>query len=159
MVVTGVEGILSNQIIYVKRKEKNQIIMIFVCGIINLIMNNLLVKFNIFTPTTAIFTTMISYALVVICEYIFIKYKMKVNIKIFSLDKMKYLYISLIFIPITLLIRIFVNNYLIIAALGIIINGLAYILILLLIKDEIFFMLINKFILNGKALGIRGGKK
>lgn len=159
MVVTGVEGILSNQIIYVKRQEKNQIIMIFVCGIINLIMNNLLVKFNIFTPTTAIFTTMISYGLVVICEYIFIKYKMKVNFKIFSLDKMKYLYISLIFIPITLLIRMFVNNYLIIAALGIIINGLAYILILLLIKDEIFFMLINKFILKGKALGIRGGKK
>lgn len=45
MVVTGVEGILSNQIIYVKRQEKNQVIMIFASGIINLIMNNLLVEF------------------------------------------------------------------------------------------------------------------
>lgn len=158
MIVTGVEGILSNQIIYVKRKEKNQVIMIFGCGIVNLIMNNLLIKFNIFTPTTAIITTMISYIIVVVCEYIFIKYSMKVNFKIFSFDKMKYLYISLLFIPITLLIRLFVNNFLIIAILGVVINGLVYLTVLFLTKDEIFLMLINKFLLKGKALRIRRGK-
>lgn len=101
---------------------------------------------------------MISYILVVICEYNFIKYKMKVSFKIFSLDKMKYLYISLLFIRITLIIGMLVNNYLVIAVLGIIINGLAYIIILLLTKDEIFLMLIKKFLLKGKSLRIRGGR-
>lgn len=150
MIVTGIEGILSNQIIYVKGQEKNQVIMIFGCGIINLIMNTLLVKFNIFTPTTAIITTIISYILVVLCEYIFIKYKMKVNFKIFSLDKIKYLYFSLLFIPITLIIRMFVSNFLVIAALGIIVNGLIYMIILLLTRDEIAFIFINKFIKRKK---------
>lgn len=158
MVVTGIEGILSNQIIYVKRKEKNQVIMIFGCGILNLIMNNLLIKFNIFTPTTAILTTMVSYIVVVILEYTFIKYSMKVNFKIFSFDKMKYLYISLIFIPITFIIRSFVNNFLIIAALGILINGLVYIGILYFTKDEIFKMLFNKFLLRFKVLLRRRAK-
>ena len=158
MIVTGIEGILSNQIIYVKRKEKNQVIMIFGCGVINLIMNNMLVKFNIFTPTTAVVTTMISYILVVVCEYIFIKYKMKVNFKIFSFDKMKYLYISLLFIPITLIIRLFVSNFILIALLGVIINGLIYVSILILTKDEIMIMFINKFLLKNKLLKKFGGK-
>lgn len=158
MIVTGIEGILSNQIIYVKRKEKNQVIMIFGCGIINLIMNNLLIKFNSFTPTTAIVTTMISYILVVMLEYVFIKYKMNVNFKIFSLDKMKYLYISLVFIPITLIIRLFVSNFLFIALLGVVVNGLLYIFILVLTKDEIMIMFINKLLLKNKLLNKMGGK-
>ena len=75
---------------------------------------------------------------------------MKLDIKMFSLDNMKYLYYSLLLIPIAFAVdRLISNIYLscmcIMAA-----CGLLYLGILIFTKDSMFFELLNKVLVKLK---------
>jgi O-antigen/teichoic acid export membrane protein len=144
MVVLGFESILSNQVIYVKKKEKILVRLVFLCGFINLISNIVLLKLDIFTPRNAIITTAISNFLLILLEYGYIRRYLKVNFNIFDFGKLKYLLYALLFIPVTYGIRQFVSGPipLFIAIAGI--NALIYGLILIFTKDLVVQMLLGK---------------
>ena len=150
MITLGYETILGNQVMYVKKKEKEQVEMIFVGGFVNLILNIILLKTNLLNGTLSIITTMIANILVIFLEFLYIRKKLNLKFNIFSMDKNKYLIFSLIFIPITMVINSLVNNMFLMTILSIGINGLAYFGILFLIKDKTFLELLNKFLFKFK---------
>lgn len=144
LITIGIDSLFTNQIIYVRRQERYLVRFLLSCGALNLILKLILLKFNVLTPITAITTTLICNSLLITLEYIFIRKKLKIRFSIFQMDKIKYLFISLIFIPVTMLIKSFVSKMLLVALLGIMANGVIYILILFTIKDEILFSFIKK---------------
>jgi O-antigen/teichoic acid export membrane protein len=144
MVSSGIESILTNQIIYIKKRENILVRLLFLCGFINLALNLSLLYFKILTPTTAVASTLVANTLLVVFEYIFIKKKLKVNYTLFDTGKLKYFYYSLVFIPITFIIRAFLTHTLLLALVIMAVNALVYFLILYFTKDEIFFIFIGK---------------
>lgn len=152
MITMGYEYILSNQVLYLKKKEKIQVRLLFTGGVINLVLNYSLVKLGWFNAENSVITTMISTCIFFVMEYIYIKNIMKLKINLFGFDKLKYLLISLVFIPITMLIRNFISNYILVIIVGILVNIIYYFGILLISKDKLTFEIIA--IAKGKAISI-----
>ncbi|WP_242850134.1 oligosaccharide flippase family protein [Clostridium polynesiense] len=146
IVTGGIESILTNQVIYVKRKEKTLVKFIFLCGILNAVLNILLVVMGVFNAETAIITTIIANGLLIILEYRYVKKTLNVKLNMFTMDKMKYLLISLIFIPVTAVIKYFVHSMALYTILVILINSALYFVILLKMKDEVLFMILDKLL-------------
>lgn len=145
IVTIGFEAILVNQIMYIKGKEKEQVKITFIGGFINLVLNTVLIWTNYFNETNAVITTLLANIVVISLEYLYIRFIMRLNFNIFSVDKMKYLAISLLFIPITYFIGKFINGVLLFTLAVMIINSLIYFLILLIIKDNSLLEIIKKF--------------
>lgn len=133
----GMESILTNQVIYVKRKENKLILFILTGGLLNVIFKFILIKTGRFNPVTAITTTCISNIVLITLEYLYIRYSLKLSFNLFSFSKLKYLFISLLFIPVTAVIKMYISSTLLISLLSILINASLYAFILILIKDEI----------------------
>ncbi|OFC97564.1 hypothetical protein BTGOE6_57210 [Bacillus wiedmannii] len=144
MIAVGIESILSNQIIYVKKKESILVRFLFICGFINLLSNFALVFFRVLTPTTAIITTTIANCTLITLEYIYIKKKLKVNYTLFDMQKLKYLFYSLTFLPISFFVKTVISGQILQVIVTMLACGLAYALILFKAKDEILFMLLDK---------------
>nr|WP_242948996.1 oligosaccharide flippase family protein [Clostridium amylolyticum] len=145
IITGGIESILTNQVIYVKRKERILVKYIFVCGLINVTLNIILLLLGKFTPRNAILTTALSNSILIIIEYYYVRHTLKVNLNLFSIDKMKYFLISLVFIPITSIIKHFIHGTVKISIATIFVNSLVYFTILLVIKDEVLMMFMEKF--------------
>lgn len=119
---------------------------LFICGFINLASNIALIYFHVLTPTTAIFTTTIANCFLITFEYIYVKKKLKVNYTLFDIQKLKYLFYSLTFVPIAFVIDMVVSGQILQVILVIITCGLTYALILFITKDEILFSLLEKIL-------------
>lgn len=150
MIIGGVETVISQQMIYLNGYEKNDVYLVLIGGIINVVLNFSLMIFGKLTAVTAISTTFISNLILLCLEYRFVKRTMKLEVKMFSIDNMKYLYYSLLFIPIAFAVdRLISNIYLscmcIMAA-----CGLLYLGILIFTKDSMFFELLNKVLVKLK---------
>ena len=145
MLTLGVQGIISNQIIYLYRQENEDVKIFFICGVFNVAVNFILVFCNMLTPANSMMVTMVSNILVIIMEYRVIKNKLKLDIKLFRFDNMKYFYYSLLFIPITFVVNKCVKGNIISCAIDVILCGLVYLSILLLTKDETFFEVYDRF--------------
>ena len=65
---------------------------------------------------------------------------------------MKYLYFSLIFIPISLVVNKFVSNILISCMLQVMLCGIVYLIELVLTKDKIFIELSSKVLKKVKII-------
>lgn len=152
MLTIGVQGIISNQIMYLYKKEKEDVKIFFICGVFNVVVNCIFILFNIFTPANSIMVTMISNILVILLEYRVVKIKLKLDIKLFAFENMKYFYYSLLFIPITFGINIYVENMIISCVLDVILCGALYLSILMITKDTVFFDVYNRFNRKFKAL-------
>lgn len=135
MVVLGLENILTNQIMYVKRQEKVQVRIVFLCGFLNLLFNIGLITLGAFTPMAALVTTTIANGLLVAAQYWYIRVRMKFHFIIFSMTNMKYLFFSLVFIPVTYLIRSAGLGTLLNFVLIITVNTAIYLLMLFLTKE------------------------
>ncbi|MDM0466711.1 flippase [Clostridium perfringens] len=144
----GYEMILSNQVMYIKGKEKEQVKITFIGGAINFVLNIGLLWFGIFNGTNAIITTMLANIVVIILEYIYMKTILKLNFNIFGIDKLKYLLISLIFIPVTIIISKITNGILMFTFMVIVVNFSLYIFILFITKDKILLEIINKLLVK-----------
>jgi len=143
MIIVGYENIVSNQIMYLNGKEKEQVICVFIGGIVNLVLNFLCVFLGIFSAKVAITTTIIANFVLVICEYIYVRKNLNININLFGLDKVKYFLISLVFIPITIFLRRYLDGMILLLISIILVNSIVYLLILLITKDKIIFELIK----------------
>lgn len=144
IITLGYEAILSNQIMYIKGYEKEQVRIVLIYGIVNLMLNIFMVKLNIFNEVTSLTMTIIANLMVVITQQIYINNKLKINYNIFDFNKTKYLIISLIFIPVTYIIRLFVNSMFLIIILVVGINVCIYITLLLIIKDGLTLEIIEQ---------------
>lgn len=150
MIAIGIDSILTNQIIYVKKKENILVRLIFIGGAVNLLLNITLLKMGIFTPTTAILTTLASNMLLSSMEYIYIKKFLKVEYYLFEMNKMKYLLYSLIFIPVTYLIKLYIVNIPLLFIMVVAINIIIYMIILAITKDDVLNMIVERIRTRGK---------
>lgn len=144
MICCGIDSILSNQILYVKKKEKILTTFLILCGLINLVFNISLLKLNLLTPRNAILTTSASTGILILLEYSYIKKVMKMNVKLFSLDKTKYFLISLLFIPFSMIIRSYFRSTMIVVLLTVAVSSFYYFVILFLTKDSVLNGIIEK---------------
>lgn len=144
MIVLGYEYILSNQVLYLKGKEKIQVKFLFAGGFINLLLNIIAYKIDIFTPTIAVLTTMIATIVFTLMEYYYIRRVMKLDINLLLMNKSKYLLLSLGFIPIVVIVEKFINSEILIILIGIFMCTIYYYGILVLTKDVITMEMIQK---------------
>ena len=70
---------------YTRRKEKQQVQIIFIGGIINLLLNGLLVFLGEYNGTTSILTTLFANVCVIVMENIYVRKILKINFNIFSI--------------------------------------------------------------------------
>ncbi|MBS5950619.1 MAG: oligosaccharide flippase family protein [Clostridium sp.] len=152
MITIAYENIISNQVLYIRGEEKTQVKIVFVAGIINLVLNIILVQLKYFTATTAIITTTFANALLVIGEYLYVRFKLKLEINLFSISKLKYLFISLLFIPIIYLIKYLISNLVIYTLVSMGVCSILYFGILIILKDETFNYLKDIVLSKVKAL-------
>ncbi|GAA0076911.1 lipopolysaccharide biosynthesis protein [Clostridium sp. CTA-5] len=150
MLTIGVEGIIANQMIYLHGKEKDDVILILIGGVLNLIFNTALLLTGKFTATTAMATTLIANLIVIVLEYRLVKKVLKLDINLFSFENTKYFYYSLLFIPLTFLVKHFVSGTLLVTGLVVCLCGIVYIGILTFTKDKVFFELFNTFLVKLK---------
>jgi O-antigen/teichoic acid export membrane protein len=143
MITIGIDRIIANQILYIFGKEKADAKLVLIGGILNLILNMLLLITKTFTGTTVIGTTVIANLVVIALEYRLVKKELKLDIHLFSFENLKYLYYSLIFIPITFYINTFVSGVILSCSLNVIVCCLVYLVILVVTKDEVFFELLD----------------
>lgn len=144
MLSLGIQNIISNQIIYLYQRERDDSVLIFIGGIINLIFKYILIFTGQFTIVTAIGTTLLANIIVIYLQYRLVKKVIKLNINLFNFSNMKYLLYSIAFIPITILIKSFTNNIIYICISCMALCGIFYIIILLITKDDVFFEIVNK---------------
>ena len=146
IITIAYDTIFSNQIMYINGFEKEQVRIVFFGGFINLILNMLILNLGIFNENYSVITTIFANIICVISQYIFIKKRIKLDYNIFSFDKSKYLILSLIFIPVTLLIKMLNYNMFIYIILVIVVNATIYFSILYFTKDDIFLEGLNKLL-------------
>ncbi len=144
MLSLGIQNIISNQIIYLYQRERDDSILIFIGGIINLIFKFILIYIGDFTIVTAIGTTLIANIIVIYMQYMLVKKVIKLNISLFNFSNLKYLLYSLAFVPITIFIRNLTSNILYICVATVALCSIVYIIILLMTKDDLFFEIVNK---------------
>ena len=144
MISLGIEQIIANQMIYLHGKEKTDAYLVLTGGVINLGFNVLLSVVGKFTMETAIITTLLSNTIVIFLEYRLVKKVIKLDVKLFSLENMKYLYYSLL-----------LSNMLLSCAIQVVLCGLLYLAILVVTKDTIFFELFDKILRKLKLKKIK----
>lgn len=133
-----IENLTSQQILFLHRKEKLVAFINISWGIGNLILNYLLYLAGIFTPITAILSTMFIELLVLCTEFIYIKKHYNLLLPVFSSNSVKYLFSALLFIPICLIIDNNINYPYLATLLKIIICTISYPTCLFIMNDTIF---------------------
>lgn len=138
------ESILTNLVMYPNNREKKLLKFSFGCGILNLILNSLLVIFKILNPISAMITTLVAEIALIIIEYIYINKKINVKPKFISKQNLTYLVLSLIFIPISILIKTINFGFWINLILIITLCVLLYVGVLTKLKDDNLSLIKNK---------------
>lgn len=144
-IIISIESVLTNLVLYVNDKEKTIVKLSFLYGIANLIMNILLIVFNVLTPFNAMLTTGIAEITLITTQYLYIKKKMNITIPLLTKQNITYFILSLCFIPISYIVKAinfgFYANIIVVMALCV----LLYAGILLIKKDESLYIVLNKF--------------
>ena len=132
-------------VLYPNDKENRILKVSLTCGILNVIMNYILVLAKILTPTTAMITTGISELIVFIWHYTYSKKVLKLNVNIFSKKNMLYLFLGLLFIPVSIIIRKLNLGFIITLASIVIVCSLLYVVTLYIKKDNNLVFILDKF--------------
>ncbi|WP_291666009.1 polysaccharide biosynthesis C-terminal domain-containing protein [Clostridium sp.] len=138
MITVAYENKISNQILYIRGEERTQVKIVFITGIINLALNVILVQLKYFTVTSSILTTTLAKGLLIIGEYLYVRFKLKLKINLFSIYKLKYFFIPLLFIPIIYEIKSLISNIIIYTLVSVGVASIVYFGILIVIKDDTF---------------------
>ena len=141
----SLESVMNNLVMYPNNREDRILKVSLVCGTSNLIINYLLVIFKIFSPITALATTGLVELIVFITHYIYARRKMNINVQVFSKKNITYIILSLLFIPISLLLRKFNLGFYITMILIIITCMLLYFIVLYIKKDNNLMFILDKF--------------
>lgn len=151
MITLAFDEIAGNQVMYVHKKEGKQVKMLFVGGILNVILNAMLIKTGDFTVNTSILSTGVANIAVIIYQYFYIRKVLKLKIKLYGLEIYKYLVVSFLFIPIVYGIKIFIANDFMQLIISTFICGGIYFIVLAVIKDESFLVMANPILRKIKS--------
>lgn len=141
----SLESVMNNLVMYPNNREDRILKVSLICGTSNLIINYLLVFFNIFNPITALASTGLVELIIFIIHYIYARKKMNINISVFNKKNMTYIILSLLFIPISFIIRSFKLSFFVNMILIIVVCMLLYFTILFIKKDNNLMFILNKF--------------
>lgn len=144
IIVLGVESVLYNQIIFLHRKEKILVILNMICGGINVGLNFLFIHH--FNPLIAILTTLFAEILFQILCFLYIKKELNISTGFFDRSNLKYLFLSILFIPTIFLINELVGNSYLFVFLSVTICSLIYMGGLCYTKDPEFIAIKNKLL-------------
>lgn len=143
-IVITLESIMNNLVLYPHDKEKRVFYVSLSCGILNLILNSLLIIFKIFSPLTAMITTGFAELIVFIVQYNYSKKQIGLNISIFSRENITYLLLGLLFIPISHIVRLLNYSFALNLLLIIVLCIFLYISLLFIKKDRNIIFLLSK---------------
>lgn len=141
----SLESVMNNLVMYPNNREDRILKVSLTCGISNLIINYLLVLFKIFSPLTALATTGLVELTIFIIHYTYARKKMNIDVRVFSKKNMTYILLSLLFIPISLIIRSLKLNFYINIIGIVIICFLMYFIVLYIKKDNNLLFILDKF--------------
>ncbi len=141
----SLESVMNNLVMYPNNREDRILKVSLTCGISNLIINYLLVLFKIFSPLTALATTGLVELTIFIIHYTYARKKMNIDVRVFSKKNMTYILLSLLFIPISLIIRSLNINFYINIIVIVIICSLMYFIVLYIKKDNNLLFILDKF--------------
>ena len=141
----SLESVMNNLVMYPNNREDRILKVSLTCGISNLIINYLLVLFKIFSPSTALATTGLVELTIFIIHYTYARKKMNIDVRVFSKKNMTYILLSLLFIPISLIIRSLKLNFYINIIVIVIICSLMYFIVLYIKKDNNLLFILDKF--------------
>ena len=141
----SLESVMNNLVMYPNNREDRILKVSLTCGISNLIINYLLVLFKIFSPLTALATTGLVELTIFIIHYTYARKKMNIDVRAFSKKNMTYILLSLLFIPISLIIRSLKLNFYINIIVIVIICSLMYFIVLYIKKDNNLLFILDKF--------------
>ena len=144
MVLLGIDSILSNQVLYVKKKEKILVRLIIISGLINLILNIGCLYLGVFSPETAIATTVFSTLVLVVMEFVYVRKVLKVPLRLITGDSLKYFLFALTFFPISYVVKQVTEGVFDRFIITIIVNVGVYASLLFISKDAVLRELIKK---------------
>ncbi|WP_411169863.1 oligosaccharide flippase family protein [Clostridium sp. MB05] len=142
-VTLGIEYVLTNHILYLNKKEDKLMWFVLVSGIINLLLNTLLVFFGILNATTAIATTFIANTILITSEYIYIKRTLKINYKIFTKETIKTISVCMSFFLVKFIVSMFTSNIILVALFTVILSVGIYGVYVLKHSEQISGVVIN----------------
>ncbi|MDD6093176.1 MAG: flippase [bacterium] len=141
----SLESVMNNLVMYPNDKENRILKVSLCCGLLNLIMNYILVYFKMLTPATALITTGISEIIIVLWHFTYAKRIMKLNVEIISKKNSIYLILGLLFIPLSFVVRKLNLGFIITLALIIILCSFMYFIVLYIKKDNNLLFILDKF--------------
>lgn len=103
IIIMGIETVLYSQIIFLHGKEKRLVFYNFLCGVLNVALN--LAFLPVLDPFVSISCTAIAEVSFTSLCLVYIHRKLKIDAGIFELSTLKYLTVSLLFIPVVLAVR------------------------------------------------------
>ena len=110
-IVYGFESVVTNLMMYVWGFEKRLTLYLLYGGIFNGISNFLLVFTGKFSAFSSLFTTMVACMLVVVLCVRYFERHTQMKTGLFGLNNLKYLFVSLLFIPIAQIFKSFGLGY------------------------------------------------
>lgn len=144
-IIISIESTMTNLVMYPNNQEKKIVQFTLICGILNLLLNSLLIMLNMFNPFTCMLTTGIAEISLSTLLYYYISKKLKLNYKLFTKQNILYILLSFAFIPVSLFVRLLnVGFFTTIVIIMLFCIGL-YIGVLYYKKDENLKFILNKF--------------
>ena len=141
-----VENITAQQTMFLHGKEKIIALCNAMWGVCNLLLNYLFVKIGVFTPSTAIATTLFAELGLLTTELWYIKTRLNIRIVLFTKDSGIYFLLSLCFVPIIAGFKLCIMNGVVFFVLSILACVMFYILILYLLKNKVLIEVLNHFV-------------
>lgn len=142
-ITLGIEYVLTNHILYLNKKEGKLTWFVLVSGLVNLILNSLLVIGGKLDSTTAIITTLIANTMLISLEYIYVKKVVKINYLIFTKETLSTILVCMSFFLVKAIVTIFTNNIFIISFFTIIISVIIYSIYVLRRSEQIAKIVAN----------------
>lgn len=144
VIVTGVEAILTQQIIFLHGKERILVVYNLMCGGLNVALN--FAFLSVLTPFVAICTTVISELCFQCICFWYIKHRLGIHTGIWNKANLNYVALSLAFIPVVLVFREIIPSHYLYVGISIVSCGIIYCGGLWLIKDTMFIETVNRIL-------------
>ena len=144
LIINATEGLMSNQVIFLHKKEKQMIIIYTIGACFNFIFKYLLIRFNYFTAVSAIFTTMIAEVIVIFLDYFYIKIILSLKLKLINIKNLKYLLFSLFFCINPFIFEKLKVNYIVYSLCIVLSSSSIYMCFLFLTKDKCLVEILSK---------------
>lgn len=141
---SSVYMVCANQILYIKNQEKFLVRMLLMGGILNAVLNGLAVWAGVFSPAVAILTTFLAEIVLMAVLLRYIQKEMEISFYFFTKTNMKYLALSLTFLPVTYGVHLLGFGNVVNVILVVPVCVLIYFGVLLLTKDETMLFLSQK---------------